>query len=200
MDFSNLFSQTMLNSEMYTMVILPILIFFARVVDVTLGTMRIIMVSRGRRQIAPILGFVEVFIWIVVVGQLVTHLQGVNAYIGYAAGFAAGNYVGMIVEDKLALGSVIVRIFLSNGSETLIQNLTNAGFGVTRFMGQGANGPVTMIFTTVRRKEIKRVFAIVHEVTPKAFITVEDTRRVEEGIFLPQTDSLGSILRQRKSK
>lgn len=200
MDFLDLFSQSLSNNEMYTMVILPVLIFFARVVDVTLGTMRIIMINRGRRKIAPILGFVEVFIWIVVVGQLVTHLQGVNAYIGYAAGFAAGNYVGMIVEDKLALGSVIVRIFLSNGSEALIRDLTKAGFGVTSFNGQGASGPVTMIFTTVRRKEIKQVFAIAHEVTPKAFITVEDTRRVEEGIFLPQTNSPATILRQRKTK
>lgn len=194
------FSQTLSNPDIYTLVILPILIFIARVVDVTLGTIRIIMVNRGRRKIAPILGFIEVLIWIMAIGQLMTHLEGINSFIGYAAGFAAGNYVGMAVEDKLALGTVIVRIFLPSGGGGLIQKLAEAGFGVTSFEGMGANGPVTMIFTTVRRKEITQVFSIAHEVSPKAFITVEDTRTVEEGIFLPQSHVMSDPLPQRKSK
>lgn len=200
MDVMDIFPLSLSNTDMYSLVILPILIFLARVCDVTLGTIRIIMVNRGRRNIAPILGFVEVFIWIVAIGQLMTHLEGINSFIGYAAGFAAGNYVGMIIEDKLALGTVIVRIFLPSGGGGLIQNLTEAGFGVTSFEGMGANGPVTMIFTTVRRKEISRVFSIAHQVAPKAFITVEDTRTVEEGIFPPQSHSLGYTLPHRKAK
>lgn len=200
MDAMEIFAQSLSSSDIYTLVFLPILIFVARVVDVTLGTIRIIMVNRGKRKIAPILGFIEVLIWIVAIGQLMTHLEGINSFIGYAAGFAAGNYVGMAIEDKLALGTVIVRIFLPSGGGGLIQKLTAAGFGVTSFEGMGANGPVTMIFTTVRRKEISQVFNIAHEVSPKAFITVEDTRTVEEGIFLPQSHAVGDTLPQRKSK
>jgi len=200
MDLAETFSQWISNPDLYTWVILPILIFIARVVDVTLGTIRIIMVSRGRRKIAPILGFIEVLIWIVAIGQMMSHLEGFNSFIGYAAGFAAGNYVGMAVEDKLALGTVIVRIFLPSGGDELIQKMTTAGFGVTSFDGMGATGPVTMIFTTVRRKEISKVFSIAHTINPKAFITVEDTRTVEEGIFLPQSRSMSETLSQRKSK
>ncbi|MBN1537315.1 MAG: DUF2179 domain-containing protein [Anaerolineales bacterium] len=200
MDAMNILSQSLSNADTYTLIILPILIFFARVIDVTLGTMRIIMVSRGRRKIAPILGFVEVFIWIVAIGQMMSHLEGINSFIGYAAGFAAGNYVGMIIEDKVALGTVMVRIFLSGGSKELIRDLTSAGFGVTSFEGHGSSGPVTEVFTTVRRKEIRHVFSIAHRVNPKAFITVEDTRTVEEGIFLPQSRPLSDTMPQRKSK
>jgi uncharacterized protein YebE (UPF0316 family) len=200
MDVLNIISQSFPNADIYGLLILPILIFFARVCDVTLGTIRIIMVNRGRRNIAPILGFVEVFIWIVAISQLMTHLEGINSYIGYAAGFAAGNFVGMAIEDKLALGMVIIRIFLPSGSDELTRNLTTAGFGVTSFEGMGANGPVTMIFTTVRRKEISRVYAIAHQLNPKAFITVEDTRTVEEGIFPTQSHSMGYPFHLRKAK
>jgi uncharacterized protein YebE (UPF0316 family) len=196
----DIFTQSLSNTEIYSWLILPILIFFARVCDVTLGTIRIIMVNRGRRNIAPILGFVEVFIWIVAISQLMTHLEGINSYIGYAAGFAAGNFIGMAIEDKLALGMVIVRIFLPSGSDELTQNLTTAGFGVTGFEGKGTSGPVTMIFTTVRRKEISRVFAIAHQTNPHAFITVEDARTVEEGIFPSQSRSMGFSMLHRKAK
>lgn len=200
MDLMDIFSQWTSNPDLYIYGILPILIFFARVIDVSLGTIRIIMVNRGKRKIAPLLGFVEVFIWIVVISQLMTHLEGINAFIGYAGGFATGNYVGMIIEDKLALGTVIVRIFLSTNGEELTQKLNAAGFGATSFEGKGISGAVTMIFTTVRRKEISQVFSIAHELAPKAFITVEDTRRVEEGIFPTQSRSIGEALPQRKSK
>ena len=200
MDFFEVLSQSLPNPDVYSQIILPILIFFARIIDVTLGTLRIIMVNRGRRKIAPILGFFEVFIWIVAIGQIMTHMKGINSFIGYAAGFAAGNYVGMAVEDKLAMGTVIVRIFLSNGSADLVQKLSAAGFGVTRFEGWGASGPVTEVFTTVRRKELNKVFAIAHQINPKAFITVEDTRMVEEGIFPRQVNLMSTILSHGKSK
>lgn len=186
------------SDQLYAWVILPIIIFFARVCDVTLGTIRIIFVSRGKRNIAPFLGFFEVLIWIVVIGQLVQHLQSVTSYLGYAAGFAAGNFVGMYIEDHLALGTLVVRAIVPNGGNELMKKLHDAGYGVTGVDGEGANGPVKLIYTVVKRRHLKDVVGIIHASHPKAFLSIEDVRSTEEGIFPPalqETTFLG-----RKSK
>lgn len=175
-----------LNSDqLYAWVILPIIIFFARICDVTLGTIRIIFVSRGRRNIAPFLGFFEVLIWIVVIGQLVQNLHSVTSYLGYAAGFAAGNFAGMYIEDHLAIGTLIVRAILPSGGEELMQKLHAAGYGVTCVNGEGASGPVKMVYTVVKRRHLKDVVAIIHAYHPKTFLSIEDVRSTEEGIFPP---------------
>jgi uncharacterized protein YebE (UPF0316 family) len=171
------------SDQLYAWVILPIIIFFARVCDVTLGTIRIIFVSRGKRNIAPFLGFFEVLIWIVVIGQLVQHLHSITSYLGYAAGFAAGNFVGMYIEDHLAIGTLIVRAIVPSGGEELLQKLHNAGYGVTGVDGEGANGPVKLIYTIVKRRHLKEVVNIIHACHPKAFLSIEDVRSTEEGIF-----------------
>ncbi|HPO58526.1 MAG TPA: DUF2179 domain-containing protein [Anaerolineaceae bacterium] len=177
----------MSESELFAWVVLPILIFFARVIDVTLGTIRIILVSRGQRRIAPLLGFFEVLIWVIAIGQVVQNLSSVTSYLGYAGGFAAGNYVGMLIEDRLALGTLVVRTFMPSGGDDLVRRLREAGFGVTAVDGQGATGPVKLVFTVVKRKQLKKVTQIIHEVNPKAFLTIEDVRSTEEGIF-PQSE------------
>jgi hypothetical protein len=103
---------TIIDPEVYAWVVLPILIFLARVIDVSLGTLRIIFIARGRRKLAPLLGFFEVLIWIVVVSQVMQNLHSPLSFIAYAAGFATGNYVGMWIEDKLAIGTLIVRVIV----------------------------------------------------------------------------------------
>lgn len=173
----------MSDAEFYAWVILPILIFLARVADVTLGTLRIIFVSRGKRRLAPVLGFFEVLIWIVAIGQLVQNLGSATSYLGYAAGFAAGNYVGMLIEDRLAIGTLIIRSIIPAGGEEVMLRLHDAGFGVTEVDGHGANGPVKIIYAVVKRKHLKEVTRIIHSVCPKAFLTVEDIRSAEEGVF-----------------
>ena len=122
----------------YALLGLPLLVFFARVVDVSLGTLRIIFTSRGRRNIAPLLGFVEVFIWIVVVSQVVKNVHSLPAYLGYAAGFAVGTYVGMKIEERLALGMFVIRIILSQNGEQLAAQLRSTGYGVTIVNGMGS--------------------------------------------------------------
>lgn len=173
----------MSETELYSWVVLPILIFLARVADVTLGTLRIIFVSRGKRKIAPLLGFFEVLIWIVAIGQLVQNLGSVTSYLGYAAGFAAGNYVGMLIEDRLAIGTLIVRAIVPAGGEEVMQRLHAAGFGVTGVDGQGATGPVKVVYAVVKRKHSREVMNIIHNVHSKAFITVEDVRSSLDGVF-----------------
>jgi len=169
--------------EWNTWVILPIVIFLARVIDVTLGTLRIIFTARGKRRLAPLLGFIEVFIWVAVISQMVRGVNHVVGYLGYAAGFAAGNFVGMWIEDRLALGTVVLRIILAQNGATLAQNLHDAGYGVTQVEGQGANGPVKLVYTIVRRKDLPVVLAIIHQVAPKVFISIEEVRSTEEGVF-----------------
>ncbi len=184
--------------DWYTYVGLPLLVFLARLTDVTLGTMRIIFTSRGRRNLAPLLGFVEVFIWIAMVGQIVKSANSVTAYLGYAAGFAAGTYIGMKIEERLALGTLVMRIILAHSGDELAARLRAAGFGVTVVNGEGASGPVKVLYTVIKRKDLKLVTGIVNEITPKAFYSIEEVRAAASGIFPMQpAPSAGSM---RKTK
>jgi len=185
--------------DWYTWVILPLIIFASRVCDVTLGTLRIIFISRGRRNLAPFFGFFEVLIWVVVIGQLVQHLHSVTAYLGYAAGFATGNFVGMWLEDRLALGTLVLRVIVTHEAERLVARIQAAGFGITCVDGKGASGPVTLIYTVVKRKDLRVVTDIIHQSHPRAFISIEDVRSSEEGVFPPAIKQNG-IFWGRKSK
>ena len=133
------------NIDWFAWVYLPLIVFATRILDVTLGTMRIIFVSRGRKYLAPFLGFVEVLIWITVVSQIVGRAQNIVAYIAYASGFAVGNYVGMVMEDRLAIGTLVVRIILNQNGMALIDSLHGAGYGITYVDGHGATGPVVLV-------------------------------------------------------
>lgn len=188
------------NFDWFTYVLLPLIVFATRVLDVTLGTMRIIFLSRGRKYLAPLLGFVEVLIWITVVSQIVGGAHNIVAYIAYASGFAVGNYVGMVMEDKLAIGSLVVRIILSHAGKNLIDNLHSAGYGVTYVDGHGATGPVVLVYTVVMRKELAQVIGIIEDTSPKSFFTVEELRSVQQGIFPVRQTSPQEILFRRKSR
>ncbi|MFA7199221.1 MAG: DUF2179 domain-containing protein [Methanoculleus sp.] len=172
-----------IDPEVFSLVIIPAFIFLARICDVTIGTMRIIFVSRGMKMVAPILGFFEVFIWIIAVGQIFQNLTNPLNYFAYAAGFATGNYIGMIIEEKLAMGLAIIRIITQRDATNLINYLRAAGYGVTVLDAQGKGGPGKVIFSVVKRKNIKDVEGAIHEFNPKAFYSIEDVRRAAEGIF-----------------
>jgi uncharacterized protein YebE (UPF0316 family) len=144
----DIFLEQLTDFDWYVWVGLPLLIFAARVFDVTLGTLRIIFTSRGLRNLAPVLGFVETFVWIIAVSSLVKHAQNVAAYIGYAGGFAAGTFVGMMIENKLAVGTITIRAIIRRDPKELIQSLADAGFGITSVDGQGATGDVKIIYST----------------------------------------------------
>jgi uncharacterized protein YebE (UPF0316 family) len=177
----------------YSLVILPLVVFFARVVDVSLGTMRIIFTSRGKRKLAPLLGFVEVFIWIVVVSQVVKNVHSLPAYIGYAAGFAVGTYIGMRIEERLAIGTLIIRIILPEEGERLAQQLRDAGYGVTVANGMGSGGEVKLLFTIIQRKNLGAVIEIIKSISPNVFFSVEELRSVQSGIFPIPVKQLGGV-------
>ncbi len=164
-------------------VVLPILIILARICDVTLGTMRIVFLSRGRRSIAPILGFMEVLIWLLAISQIMRNLSNPITYLAYATGFASGNYIGLWLEEKLAIGMVAVRVFLKKDSELLVQKLQDAGFGVTCLSGMGTQGAVDIIYTLLQRRSLSKVIDLIHQVNPKTFFAVEEIRSASQGVF-----------------
>jgi uncharacterized protein YebE (UPF0316 family) len=180
-------------------VVLPLLVFLARLVDVSLGTVRIILISRCRKYLAPTLGFLEVLIWITVVSQVVSGAQNIVAYLAYAAGFAVGNYVGMLIEEKLAIGTLVVRVILPQEGSLLVEHLHEEGYGATYVDGHGASGPVMLIYTIVMRKELPRVVNLIQQVHPRAFFTVEELRSAQQGIFPVRASRLDRFT-GRKSK
>lgn len=167
----------------FSSLLLPLFIFFARIADVTLGTMRIILVSRGMKYAAPVLGFFEILIWLLAIGQIFTNVTNYANYIAYAGGFAAGNYIGILVEEKIAMGLAVVRIITQRDATALIGTLRSSGYGVTVMDAQGMAGPGKVIFTVVQRKNVPDVVRKVHEISPKAFYSVEDVRHAAEGTF-----------------
>lgn len=177
-----------------------ILIFCARVLDVSIGTFRIILVSRGYRNIAPFLGFFEVLIWITALGQIFKHLNGPISYLFYAGGFATGTFVGMKLESFISIGFQSLRIITTEKVTALPLTLREEGFGITTIAGRGMKGEVMVIFTTVPRARVKHVLEIVEELEPNSFITIEDVRSLKSG-FISRAgfqEKLGRGLSKRK--
>lgn len=174
---------TVFNQDMMTWIVIPILIFIAGLAYVSLGTLRIIFVARGRRFLSPVLGFFEVTIWLIAISQIMTNVSNITAYIAYAAGFAVGNYVGIIIEEKMAIGILVVRVILNKNDNILKNDLLLAGFGVTVVDGQGAQGPVKLIYTIIKRKDLAQVTKIIKESHGSVFYSVEDARSVSDGVF-----------------
>ncbi|HOG83015.1 MAG TPA: DUF2179 domain-containing protein [Smithellaceae bacterium] len=171
------------HSEIFKFVLLPALIFLARICDVTLDTLRIIYVGRGMKFLAPVIGFVEVLIWLVAITQIFKNLSNPACYVAYAGGFAMGNYIGILLEEKMAIGTVVIRIITQKDAEALIRRLKENRYGVTNVDAQGAMGQVKIIFTIVKRKDIDSVLEIVRGCNPLAFYTIEDVRSVRKGVF-----------------
>ncbi len=163
---------------------LPFFVFFARICDVTLGTLRIIFISKGKKFLAPLFGFVEVLIWITVIGQVLEHSAGdIICYIAYAGGYATGSFVGMLVEERIALGLHLIRVFTKKDGVGLVQLLNAANFGATTAAGKGVEGNVHIVETIVNRKDSYKVQTLITEYDSTAFYVVSDVRSVQRGIF-----------------
>ncbi len=167
------------NSE----IALSLFIFFARIIDVSIGTIRIILVSRGYRALAPVFGFFEVLVWLLAIRQILGNLELSHNLFVYAAGFATGNYVGMILESKIAIGYQSVRIMTTEKVMSLPLVLREEGFGATVIKGRGARGEVSVIYTIVPRRGVDRVLEIVDMFEPRAFVSIEDVKSKYSGYF-----------------
>jgi uncharacterized protein YebE (UPF0316 family) len=171
------------NSDTFTLIIAPILIFLARIMDVTFGTIRIIFLSRGMKHAAPIFGFFEIMIWLFAISQIMQHVSSIVYYLAYASGYATGTYVGILIEEKMAIGRVIIRIITKKDATELVERLRYTGYGVTSFDGQVSTGPVKLVYMTVERKDIDDILEIIKKFNPKAFFSIEGIRLANEGIF-----------------
>ena len=139
------------------------------------------------------------FIWIAIVSQIIKQADSLPSYIGYASGFAAGNFVGIYIEDRLALVTLIVRLILQKNAKAVIASLHSAGFGVTKVEGQGTAGPVQIIYTIIKRRDLPTVREIIHQNAPHTFLTIEEVRSAEAGVFPEFKKNLVALF-GRKSK
>ena len=158
-------------------------IFLADVCVVTLGTLRIIFISRGNKVLAPLLGFFEVTIWLYAMAQVMSNLGEWSCFLAFALGFTLGNFLGILIEKRLALGTVNIRIITHRDSAPLVESLRGANFGATRIQGHGASGPVDIIMTVIRRKQLANVVAIIEQFDPDAFYVVDELQGTSAGIF-----------------
>ena len=175
--------------EIFAWVILPLMIFFFRICDVSLGTLRVIFIARGLKYIAPAIGFFEVIIWLIAIGQVMNNISNVASYIAYGGGFAAGTFIGMKVEERLRLGTVVVRVISPEDVTPLVSYLRQRSFGVTIADGVGSKGKVKIILSVVKRQDLDEVISAIRDYLPKAFYSVEDIKSVADGGF-PQKRSL----------
>ncbi len=129
-----------INNDLFTWVVLPLLIFFARIIDVSIGTMRLIFVSKGFKFLAPFLGFFEVIIWLMAIGQIMQNLNNIFCYLAYGLGFAMGNYIGILLEEKMSIGTVLVRVIPKLDVENLIKSLREDNFAVSAVEIEGMKG------------------------------------------------------------
>jgi uncharacterized protein YebE (UPF0316 family) len=189
-----------LNPELWSLFGIPLLIFLARVMDVSLGTMRIILVSRGHRRVAPLIGFVEILVWLVAIGQVVQNLDRPLNYFAYAGGYATGTWVGLFMDGKLALGLVAVRIITRKDAEELIGRLREGQFGVTSVAARGLTGRVRLIFTVVRRRDLQRIMEVIRAHNPQAFVSVSDVRMASEGYFSVPGSTYPRLLEMLRKK
>jgi uncharacterized protein YebE (UPF0316 family) len=145
--------------------------------------MRHILVARGAKRVVPLLAFVEVTVWLLAMTQIMSNLDNLAYSFAWAVGFAAGTYCGIVLEEKLALGFQLVRVFSHRNPEELVAWLREHHYAVTTVTGSGERGRVEVILVAVARSKVRRLTAILREFDPSLFVTLEDLRTVQAGIF-----------------
>ncbi|WP_051906470.1 MULTISPECIES: DUF2179 domain-containing protein [unclassified Sulfurospirillum] len=173
----------LLQQEWFGLYGIPVLIALARVADVSIGTLRIIFVSKGLRLWAPILGFFEVTIWLLAISKVMENLTNPINYIAYAFGFSLGNYIGMFIENRLAIGMVVVRIITKRDSHILVATLRALNYSVTVADAEGNAGAVNVLFTVIKRSSIAVVRELIAKHNPLAVYSIEDVRHASDPSF-----------------
>jgi uncharacterized protein YebE (UPF0316 family) len=196
------FTETLgLAPDLFTFVLLPLMIFFARISDVSINTIRIIYVLGGRKITATILGFFESLIWLMAIRQIFEHMDNWLCYVAYPAGFASGIFVGMIIEERIAYGKVIVRIITRRDVTALLEHLKERKQRYTHVDAMGPDGQENLVFTVLQRESLDSLLLTLREILPSAFYTVEKVNRAAESGTIVQEStrwSIGSWLKSVK--
>jgi uncharacterized protein YebE (UPF0316 family) len=196
----------LISPEIYSWFILPLLIFLARIGDVSMETIRVIYISRGIKYLAPIIAFFEIIIWLLAMEVVMSDLSNIANFFAFAFGFATGTYVGLVIEEKLSIGMVIMRIVTTEESnEEIVSFLESEHFGVTSLDAKGTRGNVKMLLSLVNRADVPRITGHIQTTNPTAFFSIEDVRYVNQGVFRPKkpnalTGLFHSFIRPRKKK
>lgn len=179
--------------EIITWVILPVLIFLARVADVSLGTIRVLFISRGFKYLAPLIGFFEILIWLFAITQIMQNLNNAPSFFAYAFGFAFGTFVGMWIEEKISLGEVLIRIISSHNVPEMVSSLEANGYKITSVSAQSLKGEVKIILLVTHRKNAPNVLKLINSLNKEAFYTIEDLKSVSDESPQPNIFSLDTL-------
>lgn len=169
-----------ISQDVFRLVVLPIMIFLARIMDVTLNTIRIIFMLNSRRMISTILGFFESLIWLLAIGQIFQNIDSIPTYFAYASGFASGIMVGMMIEEKLAMGRVVIRVITQKPATELVQYLSKNNHRHTVLDGYSGDDKVNLVFTVVKRSELPEMIGTIKEFNPMAFYSIEGVKRISD--------------------
>lgn len=172
-----------LDNNWFNYLVLPLLIIAARICDVSMGTLRIIYLSKGLKSLAALLGFFEVFIWLIAITRIISNLDNWISFVAYPLGFSIGVYVGMKIEERIAIGQQLVRIITRKDASQLIHGLRTNGYSVTAIKAEGSQGEVGVLYSIVNRKNMDDIVGIIKQFNPNAFYTIEDVKFVSQNLL-----------------
>lgn len=159
-----------------------LMIFFVRIVDVSLGTVRTVLIIKGRRIIGSIIGLIEVMVWFLVVkNALSTENTSIWIAVAYSTGFALGNYIGSLIEDMLPIGNASIQVITRGIRYDLVEQIRKMGFAVSTVDCKGKDGNNLMLIIEINRKKIDEVKKIVKDNAPDSFVTITDIKQVYNG-------------------
>lgn len=158
-------------------------IFALRVADMSLDTIRVLFVVRGRKGLVWIIGVVQSLVFVIAITRVLSNLDNPLNIIGYAVGFATGNFIGIIIEERLAIGHILLTIISSSRGAAISEKLRSGGFAVTEIPARGKDGMVSVLHCNVFRKDVDHVESLILESDPGVFITAEDVRPVRRGFW-----------------
>jgi len=187
MDFISIFGEDLLN-----WIIIPIVIFISRILDVSLDTLKVVFVAQGFKKLAVLSNFLGTLVWIVIVRQVITNMENPIWLVAYALGASTGTYVGLIISDKMAIGKVSIRANIRNNPDKLIKTLRKKGFGVTVVEAHGRTTKSKLLHSVIKAKDIKKYVKTIEANNPKAFYTIENIRSANQGIFTQSEKSFSS--------
>ena len=163
----------------WEILILASFVFVARLCDVTLATLRHVLVIRGRRNVAGTVALIESLVWVFAMSRVLDNLEQPIVAVAFAVGFAAGTLVGMTIEQRLKLGEQVVRVFTTEG-DSLSVALRDGGYRVTKFSGAGRDGRVDLLFIQIPRRQAANVSGIARELDPECFCVIDDVCAIQQ--------------------
>lgn len=168
------------SSAWFIYLVVPMLILIARVIDVSLGTIRIILANKGIKSYSSLIGFFEVLVWLLAITTIIENLNNPITYIAYAAGFALGTYFGISLEEKISLGKVRVRIITKKNIVKMIDDLKPTKYVFVSDSANSSEGKIKIINAFIERKYLNAVIKMIKKNDDKAFYTVEELKSIKE--------------------